>query len=281
MLTTIKRAIPTPLKATLRRSFYNAYSLVPGVRSEFEPPFWMDFVGNTAPGQFGPVGRELLQQARNFAGLQQFHDVLDIGCGVGHFAAALVPFLEPQARYEGFDIVPSGIAWCRKAITAKHPQFHFQVADIYNSYYNPDGRFRGQDYRFPYDDASFDFIVLISVFTHMMKPEIDHYLSEIRRVLRPEGRVLLTAFLLSADARAAIERGHTTGANPLARRFGFSLPDGARVDDIEKPEAAIAHDVDWFIAACQQHSLRVTMRPGNWCRENDSHHVHDFVILSK
>jgi len=34
--------------------------------------------------------------------------------------------------YEGFDIVPEAITWCRRRITPRHPRFRFQVADIHN-----------------------------------------------------------------------------------------------------------------------------------------------------
>ena len=46
-----------------------------------------------------------------------------------------------QGRYEGIDVVPRGIEWCRQAITPRYPNFRFQVADLYNRHYNPAGRF--------------------------------------------------------------------------------------------------------------------------------------------
>ena len=85
---------------------------------------------------------------------------------------------------------PKGIAWCQENITPKHPNFRFQVADIRNKEYNSGERFAASEYEFPYEDASFDFVLLTSVFTHLLPNEVENYLSEIQRVLAPGGGVL-------------------------------------------------------------------------------------------
>jgi SAM-dependent methyltransferase len=62
--------------------------------------------------------------------------------------------------------------------------------------------------RFPYDDASFDFVFATSVFTHLLPDAGARYLVESRRVLRPGGRLFATWFLLDEDApptEAALE----------------------------------------------------------------------------
>jgi SAM-dependent methyltransferase len=46
------------------------------------------------------------------------------------------------------------------------------------------------DRRWPLDDASFDAVLCTQVLEHVV--DIDHTLSEIRRVLRPGGRVIIT-----------------------------------------------------------------------------------------
>ena len=57
---------------------------------------------------------------------------------VGRAAVALIPQL-PSGTYEGFDIVPQFIRWCRREITSRHPNFGFQLADVQNRQYNRNG----------------------------------------------------------------------------------------------------------------------------------------------
>ena len=120
--------------------------------------------------------------------------VLDIGCGPGRVAAALTA---RGGSYEGFDVDPRSIAWCRKAITPRFPNFRFQVADIYNASYNPDGSQDAAAYRFPFSDAEFDLALALSVFTHLTPTDTEQYLRESVRVLRPGGRLLATFFLVN------------------------------------------------------------------------------------
>lgn len=118
--------------------------------------------------------------------------MLDVGCGSGRMALPLTGYLNSEGRYAGFDISQKAIAWCQEHITSAHPNFQFEVSDIYNSLYNPKGKYQSLDFRFPYPDASFDVVFLTSVFTHMFPPDVEHYLDEISRVLKPGGRCLCT-----------------------------------------------------------------------------------------
>ena len=54
-----------------------------------------------------------------------------------------------------------------------------------------------EKYIFPFDENKFDLIILNSVFTHMQPEEIEHYLSEISRVLKNNGTVWCTFMILT------------------------------------------------------------------------------------
>ncbi|HEX4331806.1 MAG TPA: class I SAM-dependent methyltransferase [Usitatibacter sp.] len=110
-------------------------------------------------------------------------------------------------RYVGFDIVPHGIEWCREKITPRYPHFEFFVADIQNGIYNPDGKVGALEYRFPFEDRSFDFVFLTSVFTHMPYNEVEHYAHEIVRVLDKGGRCFCTAFVIGEEALRHLDDG--------------------------------------------------------------------------
>ena len=52
------------------------------------------------------------------------------------------------------------------------------------------GTVAASEFVFPFADASFDFVSLTSVFTHMLPVDLEHYAGQIARVLRPEGHYI-------------------------------------------------------------------------------------------
>jgi SAM-dependent methyltransferase len=161
--------------------------------------------------------------------LQPNERVLDVGCGAGRIAFPLADYLK-QGSYEGFDISKDAIEWCQKAYR-KYPNFHFQLADIYNGQYNPKGKIQSINYRFPFEDARFDFVFLVSVFTHMLPAEVEHYTAEISRVLKTGGRCLITYFILDST----ISSYEGCDVNFKFERNGY------RIMDEKLPESAIAY----------------------------------------
>jgi SAM-dependent methyltransferase len=206
------------------------------------PPRRRQFVGE---GDFVAVGDEFLGHLVDLAGLEPGSDVLDVGCGIGRIARPLAHFLDDTGSYAGFDVNAEGIAWC----AARYPaRFAFAVADLRNARYHPGGAGRARDYRFPYDDHSFDLAVMTSVLTHLTEPEAANYLAEARRVLRPGGRLLATFFLLDDDSRAALRAGRAAlpfppDATPMA------------VADPGLPEEAVAYDEAWVRARADVRSI--------------------------
>ena len=82
--------------------------------------------------------------------------MLDVGSGIGRKTILLTDYLNHEGSYEGLDIVKTGIDWCTERITCKYPRFKFQLIDVLNQHYNPTGRYKASEYRFPFPDESFD-----------------------------------------------------------------------------------------------------------------------------
>jgi ubiquinone/menaquinone biosynthesis C-methylase UbiE len=201
------------------------------------PPKRLDFVGG---GDFVSIGRETLMKMIELGGLKPEDRVLDVGCGVGRLAIPLTGYLSAQSTYEGFDIIAEGIKWCNKKIAPRFPNFHFQVANIYNKLYNPTGEYEASDYAFPYKNESFDFVFLTSIFTHMLTMDVQNYLSEISRVLKRGGRSFITYFILDDVSRSLMEKGKTS------YRFNIMTSQGCYISRKDIPEAAVAYDEDWI-----------------------------------
>ncbi len=217
------------------------------------------------------MGERVVEDLLAHAGLTSSSDVLDIGCGPGRVAAPLTRFLDPlSGSYEGFDVMPESIKWCRKAITRRHPNFRFQVADLHNAQYNPHGTQRADQYDFPYPDDSFDVALAASLFTHLRPFEGQRYLQEAGRVLRPGGRLLSTWFLINDEAREMLERGLAKDRGlqpPVKLAHSFTDEHGNRFHSphAHTPEHLIAIDEDLVRAQHERAGIEiVTILLGGW-----------------
>jgi SAM-dependent methyltransferase len=202
-------------------------------------------VHNVGGGDFARAGRENLALLIEHAGLERDSRVLDIGCGTGRMAAPLAAWLNRGAGYVGFDVSESAISTCRRTVGSGRRDFQFVHADIRNREYRSGGSIAETSFRFPVEDASVDLAFATSVFSHMTLESITHYLAETRRVLKPGGRFMFTAYALTPERIAAIGQGQ----GHLAFR---PWRDDAMVIDPKSPERAIAHPLPSLVEAIRQ-----------------------------
>ncbi len=215
------------------------------------------YVGDGGLELFKTVGNTMVEWFRSQCGLRPDETVLEVGCGIGRIAIPLTKYLT-SGRYCGFDIVPHGIEWCRQEITPRFPNFSFFLADVRNGAYRPDAGQPASRYVFPFADATFDFVFLTSVFTHMLPADVAHYTSEIGRVLKPGGRCFCTAYVISAEARRHLDAGESV------RSFA-PRPGGYWSTSAELPEAAIAYPDAYLAQVFTRAGMEIArITPGNW-----------------
>ncbi len=196
--------------------------------------------------------------------------VLDVGCGCGSMAVEFQRMLGTSGTYVGFDVHGPSIRWCKKRFAADS-RFHFELAELSTAW--SDGPNRAVEYRFPLNNGDADFVLVKSVFTHLLERESQHYLREIRRVLQPGGAALLTAFLL--------EDG---GVVPQAfRPPELSFPYGGhnvwwRVKS--RPESAVAYEKTYFLGMVEAAQLKVErLIQGSWSGHGPSPNAQDIIIV--
>jgi len=221
-----------------------------------------ELVGGTGGGggDYVAIGDEFFALFRE-AGLRRTDDVLDVGCGAGRMARPLAGWL--GGRYEGFDVVPEAIEWCRSRIGRRYPNFGFTLLDVANDVYNPRGEASAASVMFPYGDDCFDFAQLTSVFTHLVPAELLHYLDELARVVRPGGTVFATYFLLDSEAEAALEEGRAW--RPMPHVESDAVLGEYRLADPRSPSVAVAYRREAIEAAHADRGLSIdTVWTGRW-----------------
>jgi ubiquinone/menaquinone biosynthesis C-methylase UbiE len=115
------------------------------------------------------VFRAFLEQAA----LQPDHAVLDVGCGTGTLAV-LLKQLHPTIDVTGLDPDPKALAFATRKAKRKGVAVRFD---------------RGFADELPYGDATFDRVFSSMMFHHVPRRDKAKVLEEIRRVLKPGGRL--------------------------------------------------------------------------------------------
>jgi SAM-dependent methyltransferase len=234
--------LPPPARRAASGAMLDLLSLPARVRSADRRKDPWQTLHNVGGGDFALAGREHLQLLIDRAGLETTSRVLDIGCGTGRMAAPLAGWLDSGAGYVGFDLSASAIITCRRRLGSRRDDFTFVHADVRNREYRARGAISETDFWFPAGDDSIDVALATSVFSHMTLASITHYLGEARRVLKPGGRFLFTAYALTPERIAAVKRGES--------HLPFEpWKDGAMVIDPKSPERAIAHPLPDLLAA--------------------------------
>ena len=190
--------------------------------------------------------------------LKKTDSVLDIGCGVGLIAIPILNYLT-SGKYEGLDIIKESVNWCSKNIKPTFTNANFTHSNIFNTSYNPKGNFKAEEYKFPYDSESFDFILLKSVFTHMRPKEVKRYISEISRILKSGGKCVCTYFLLDSESRKLISMGKSN--LNFVYKFETCLTTNPKI-----PEDAIAYDITEIKKYYRNYGLFIEeIYFGGWC----------------
>ncbi|MFG2054546.1 class I SAM-dependent methyltransferase [Micromonospora sp. NPDC048930] len=142
--------------------------------------------------------------------------VLDIGCGTGYLTRRVARAVGPDGAVVGIDPSPSVVAY---AATRSPANCAFQVAGAQ---------------ALPHADASFDAVVSSLAIHHLPADDRVTAFREMRRVLRPGGRLLLADFreqprhlrianLFGVMARHARQHHAMADLADLVQRAGFAL----------------------------------------------------------
>lgn len=225
-------------------------------------------------GIFESSGGEFMPYCKLLCNVRPDARVLDIGCGCGLMALFFEDYLDSTARYVGVDIQARLIRWCQEHISPRSANFEFVLLDLPNQRYNPGGDPHAE-FRLPEEDHSFDFILLKSVFTHLLPDDLERWMAEISRLLSQDGCCLASFFLF--DEGAAELKSTRRGLS-----FGFG--DGAyRYQSESVPERAVAYSESYVKRIVSRHGLTLQepIRYGLWSGRADGLSFQDLIVITR
>lgn len=126
--------------------------------------------------------------------------ILDWGCGPGRIIRHMPDISKNKSSFYGTDYNEESINWCK------------------NNIKNVDFNHNNLEANLPYEDGEFDAIYGISIFTHLSKEMHFKWYSELKRILKPEGILLLTTQGENFIPKLALEEKEKFNAGELVVR---------------------------------------------------------------
>ncbi len=185
-----------------------------------------------------------LEIIRDVAGPPDGQRIVDVGCGEGALVEALV-----AAGYDAEGVEPGALAIAAARQRAPHLRFQQSGAE-----------------QLPFDDSAFDVVAMVNALHHVPQPGMQLALGEMRRVLKPTGRLVVIepsitgsffeALRLIEDetavrtaAQAALDQAVASGVWRTDKAFSYDRPESfttidqfiARVVAVDPARADIAN----------------------------------------
>jgi ubiquinone/menaquinone biosynthesis C-methylase UbiE len=137
------------------------------------------------------LGRERAFRERliDLARLTPGESVLDVGCGTGSLAIAAKNRVGPTGKVYGIDASPEMIARADKKATKAGVEVVFKNAIVE---------------ALPFPDAQLDVVLSTLMLHHLSRKAREQCVSEIRRVLKPGGRLLAVDFGSSGQKQSGL-----------------------------------------------------------------------------
>lgn len=158
--------------------------------------------------------------------------VLDLGCGIGAHARALAARV-PGVRITAMDASPQSVRVAREQTPVVQARAEATIAYA-----------AGSATALPFGDASFDLAYTVNCLHHLKRGEQEQALRELRRVLRPGGRLLV----FEINTRNPLFRFYMRQVFPRLRPID-------RGDEEFIPDARLPLGVDFRVDSIEHYSF--------------------------
>jgi SAM-dependent methyltransferase len=211
--------------------------------------------------------------------------ILDIGCGTGLLGISSEPFVGDGGTYTGIDVMADDINFCKSHF--KFSNYNFIHLDVANPTYA--SAQSSQLKAWPVEDASQDLVTALSVWTHLNETDALFYMKEIHRVLKKDGKAIVTFFVLDDDYKNSLpRRSNQTGRFHNTNQNGWVFNVNAygsenwfTVPSARTPEDAIGVTEKGMDNLLKNSGFKIKQfYPGNW-KENPGVFFQDILVLEK
>lgn len=156
--------------------------------------------------------RKLRKRTIALAQVRPGEQALDVGCGTGTLAIEVARRVGRAGRVAGIDPGTKQIARARAKAARRHLPIDFQIGVIE---------------QLPFPDQTFDVVFSTLMMHHLPAPLKRQGLTEIARVLKPGGRLIIADFKRKQERTGRATRFHAGGSNmqdlaALVKDAGFS-----------------------------------------------------------
>lgn len=187
------------------------------------------------------LGREraLRERLTELARLQPGESVLDVGCGTGTLAITAKKRVGSSGAVVGIDASPEMIERAKRKALKAGVEVQFQTAIVE---------------ALPFPDASFDVVFSTLMLHHLPRPVRELCAREMRRVAKPDGRIVAVDFATPARERKGLfARLHRHGHMTLRDIVALLTEAGMHVEEIG---AVGVSDLQFVIAAASKPDVR-------------------------
>lgn len=213
------------------------------------------------------------------------NNILDAGCGTGLLGIASEPFVTDGGTYTGIDVMTEDVNFCRRHYPFDN--YNFIHLDVANPTYATDQSIELKSW--PIKDKSQDLVTALSVWTHLSEKDARFYMKEVSRVLKPNGKAVITFFYADEayENSLAIRNGdlgrfHNTPQNAwIFDVSAYGSENWRTTKFVKKPEDIIGVTKPGFDSLINEAGLKVKeYYPGNW-KEKPGVFFQDILVLEK
>lgn len=241
---------------------------------------YSNIVGGGDPIENGLLNLAILNKYFSF---KQNSSILDFGCGCGRLALPVLEQMNGKGRYVGVDIIHELVDFCRTEISSVYTNSEFYQLNASNSHYTKWMKNSGHTESELNDLSSFgtecfDVIVAFSVFTHLSSDDTNKYIQSLARLLRPGGKLLISAFLINSFTKKCIQQRVSAIIFDTQSSPGGGVYSANKLDQM----AAVGFSETVLIDIASQHHLALTdIHYGRWSGRPSVSSFQDIVVLQK
>lgn len=137
--------------------------------------------------------RKIREKSLKFLDIQEEEKVLEIGFGTGYCLVKMARSVGGKGKVYGIDVTPEMIELARKRVRKEGFAGRVRLSE-------------GDARNLPYQDGLFDAVYMAEVLELFDTPDIPGVLKEIRRVLKPDGRLAVASMSKQAHAGSKVLR---------------------------------------------------------------------------